>query len=41
MHTELDVGAFERLLGPCVEVMKRNVANYEEDMRRAFNENKA
>ncbi|XP_067930787.1 cAMP-dependent protein kinase type II regulatory subunit-like [Watersipora subatra] len=38
---ELDVGAFERLLGPCVEVMKRNVANYEEDMRRAFNENKA
>ena len=25
----LDVGAFERLLGPCMEIMKRNIKNYE------------
>lgn len=28
----LDVGAFERLLGPCMEIMKRNIENY--DMNR-------
>lgn len=34
----LDVEAFERLLGPCVEVMKRNMKSYEVDMSRAFTE---
>jgi cAMP-dependent protein kinase regulator len=29
----LDVTAFERLLGPCMEVMKRNIAHYEEQMK--------
>lgn len=38
---ELDVDAFERLLGPCVELMKRNMASYETDMQRAFNDNMA
>ena len=38
---ELDVDAFERLLGPCIEVMKRNVASYEEDMHRAFDDSMA
>lgn len=28
----LEVGAFERLLGPCMEIMKRNIENY--DMNR-------
>ena len=28
--------AFERLLGPCMEIMKRNTAAYEEDMIRVF-----
>lgn len=34
--TALDVTAFERLLGPCLEVMRRNLASYDEDMARAF-----
>jgi cAMP-dependent protein kinase regulator len=32
----LDVGAFERLLGPCMEVMKRNFEHYEEQLMRLF-----
>ncbi|KAI6646544.1 CAMP-dependent protein kinase II-alpha regulatory subunit [Oopsacas minuta] len=28
----LDIGAFERLLGPCVEIMKRNFENYEQQL---------
>lgn len=29
----LDVGAFERLCGPCVGVMRRNIANYEKRLK--------
>ncbi|XP_064633496.1 cAMP-dependent protein kinase type II regulatory subunit-like isoform X2 [Lineus longissimus] len=32
----LDVDAFERLLGPCMEVMKRNIDEYEEQLVRMF-----
>ncbi|CAB4012003.1 cAMP-dependent kinase type II regulatory subunit-like isoform X1 [Paramuricea clavata] len=32
---KLDVGAFERLLGPCMEIMKRNIENYD-STRKAF-----
>jgi len=32
----LDVNAFERLLGPCMDVMKRNVDDYEEQLVRIF-----
>lgn len=32
----LDVGAFERLLGPCMEVMKRNFSHYEEQLMQLF-----
>lgn len=32
----LDVEAFERLLGPCMNIMRRNMAAYEEDMIRVF-----
>ncbi|XP_067683176.1 cAMP-dependent protein kinase type II regulatory subunit-like isoform X1 [Haliotis asinina] len=32
----LDVGAFERLLGPCMDVMKRNIDNYEEQLVSVF-----
>lgn len=32
---KLDVGAFERLLGPCMEIMKRNIENYDSN-RKAF-----
>ena len=34
--TALDVGAFERLLGPCMEVMKRNFGHYEEQLMQLF-----
>lgn len=34
----LDVSAFERLLGPCVEIMSRNVCNYEEQLTALFGE---
>ena len=30
----LDIGAFERLLGPCVEIMKRNIDNYERERKK-------
>ncbi|XP_077990060.1 cAMP-dependent protein kinase type II regulatory subunit-like isoform X2 [Glandiceps talaboti] len=32
----LDVGAFERLLGPCMDVMKRNISNYEDQLVKLF-----
>lgn len=32
----LQVGAFERLLGPCKEIMKRNIQNYEEQLMELF-----
>jgi cAMP-dependent protein kinase regulator len=34
--TVLDVGAFERLLGPCMDVMKRNFEHYEEQLMQLF-----
>ena len=30
----LDIAAFERLLGPCVEIMKRNIDVYEKERKR-------
>ncbi|XP_057304957.1 cAMP-dependent protein kinase type II regulatory subunit-like isoform X3 [Hydractinia symbiolongicarpus] len=30
----LNINAFERLLGPCVEIMKRNVHKYEEERKK-------
>ncbi|CAH0551066.1 unnamed protein product [Brassicogethes aeneus] len=32
----LDVEAFERLLGPCMNIMKRNINDYEEQMLKIF-----
>lgn len=32
----LDVNAFERLLGPCMDVMKRNFKDYEDQLVRIF-----
>ncbi|XP_076105359.1 cAMP-dependent protein kinase type II regulatory subunit-like isoform X1 [Mytilus galloprovincialis] len=32
----LDVQAFERLLGPCMEIMKRNIDEYEEQLVQVF-----
>ena len=32
----LDVQAFERLLGPCVGVMKRNIKLYQEELKKVF-----
>ncbi|XP_071454534.1 cAMP-dependent protein kinase type II regulatory subunit [Hetaerina americana] len=32
----LDVEAFERLLGPCMQIMKRNIGDYEEQLVRIF-----
>ncbi|XP_003382968.1 PREDICTED: cAMP-dependent protein kinase type II-alpha regulatory subunit-like [Amphimedon queenslandica] len=34
----LDVGAFERLLGPCIDLMRRNISNYEEQLVQLFGE---
>ena len=34
--TVLDVGAFERLLGPCMDIMKRNFQHYEEQLMQLF-----
>ena len=34
--TVLDVEAFERLLGPCMELMKRNIDDYEEQLVKIF-----
>lgn len=30
----LDILAFERLLGSCMEVMKRNIGEYEEELKK-------
>ncbi|KAJ7329582.1 hypothetical protein JRQ81_015756 [Phrynocephalus forsythii] len=35
----MDVQAFERLLGPCMEIMKRNIVNYEEQLVALFGTN--
>ncbi|ELU08317.1 hypothetical protein CAPTEDRAFT_106605 [Capitella teleta] len=32
----LDVEAFERLLGPCMDIMKRNIDDYEEQLTQMF-----
>ena len=32
----LDIEAFERLLGPCMDIMKRNISNYELTMAKIF-----
>jgi cAMP-dependent protein kinase regulator len=32
----LDVEAFERLLGPCMQIMKRNIEDYEGQLVRIF-----
>ncbi|KAL4659416.1 cAMP-dependent protein kinase type II-beta regulatory subunit-like [Arapaima gigas] len=32
----MDIQAFERLLGPCMDIMKRNIAHYEEQLRTLF-----
>lgn len=32
----LDVEAFERLMGPCMNVMKRNIDGYEDQLIRIF-----
>jgi len=32
----LDVDAFERLLGPCMDLMKRNIENYENELLKIF-----
>lgn len=32
----MDIHAFERLLGPCVEIMKRNITHYEEQLASLF-----
>lgn len=34
--TVLKVDSFERLLGPCMDVMKRNIENYEQQLMRLF-----
>jgi cAMP-dependent protein kinase regulator len=34
----LDVDAFERLLGPCVKIMQKNIPDYEEQLRKIFGE---
>lgn len=32
----LDVEAFERLLGPCVKIMQKNIPDYEDTLRKLF-----
>lgn len=32
----MDVQAFERLLGPCMDIMKRNIAHYKEQLVKMF-----
>ncbi len=34
--TVLDVQAFERLMGPCMNIMKRNIDDYEDQLIRIF-----
>ncbi|XP_036281606.1 cAMP-dependent protein kinase type II-alpha regulatory subunit-like [Pipistrellus kuhlii] len=35
----MDVRAFERLLGPCMDIMKRNITHYEEQLVKTFGSN--
>ncbi|KAI1888418.1 hypothetical protein AGOR_G00184940 [Albula goreensis] len=35
----MDIQAFERLLGPCMDIMKRNIENYEEQLVALFGSN--
>jgi len=35
-HVVVDVGAFERLLGPCMDIMKRNIEGYEQQLMELF-----
>lgn len=32
----IDVEAFERLLGPCMDIMKRNIDDYESQLIKIF-----
>lgn len=32
----MDVQAFERLLGPCMDIMKRNISHYQEQLVKMF-----
>lgn len=34
----LDIDAFERLLGPCIDIMKNNIPNYEVALKNLFGE---
>ncbi len=34
----LDVDAFERLLGPCVKIMQKNISDYQDTVRKLFGE---
>lgn len=35
----LDIEAFERLLGPCVKIMQKNIPDYEEQLKKLFGNN--
>lgn len=35
----LDIEAFERLLGPCMDIMKRNFDDYEKQLKEIFGAN--
>jgi hypothetical protein len=35
----MDVQAFERLLGPCMDIMKRNIVDYDEQLAALFGRN--
>lgn len=37
----LDIAAFERLMGPCMDIMKRNINHYEEQLVQIFGSNTA
>lgn len=32
----IDIQAFERLLGPCMDIMKRNISQYEDQRAALF-----
>lgn len=32
----IDIQAFERLLGPCMDIMKRNISQYEDQLVALF-----
>lgn len=34
----LDIDAFERLLGPCIQLMQKNIPDYEETLQKLFGE---